>query len=103
MAPNQQSPDDSAFGANPITQVPTDRRDAMLGLLGGHGKSTTIDDAIKQHHDARLSNAQMYGNAAKDATAGVVHVNQGLDPRTQQRFDDPNYKGTDPLTGKPFE
>src|SRR5258708_7734112 len=89
----QQSPDDSAFAANPVTQVPSDRREGLLGLVGGHGKSSVIDDMVTQHHAARLSNAQMYSNAAKDATAAIVHINQGIDPETGQRFDDPSYKG----------
>jgi hypothetical protein len=74
----------------------------MLGLLGGHGKSASIDDMIKQHHDARLTNAQMYANASKTAVGNYLHAQQGIDPRTNQRFDDPDYKGINPITGQPF-
>jgi hypothetical protein len=70
--------------------------------MGGDVEGSPMSEMIKQHHSARLANAQMYANASKTAVGNYLHAQQGIDPRTNQRFDDPDYKGINPITGQPF-
>src|SRR6266403_4225998 len=90
MAPTQQ-PDDAAFAANPTPPVGDDPKAGLLGLLGGHGPK--MSDLLKQHHERRQAEAEMHVGASKTATKAIMMVNQGIDPETGQRLDDPAYKG----------